>query len=61
MNFPAVDLKDTFGTNIRAFWKISKKCTKLSMRNDLYLQDNLDKCQWRSQLARHTPIPKIVY
>ena len=45
MDFQAVDLADTFGTNVRAFWS--------------YLQDNLSKCQWRSQLARH--IRKIVY
>ena len=60
MNFPAVDLIDTFGTNIRAFGNFLANAQKL-LRANLYLQDNLSKCKWRSQLARHTPIPKIVY
>ena len=32
MNFPAVDLIDTFGTNIRAFWKFFSECTKIITR-----------------------------
>ena len=61
MNFSAVDLEDTFSTNIKALWNFSSECTKISTRNNLYLQYNLSKCKWRSQLARHTPIPEIVY
>ena len=30
MNFPAVDLADTFGTNMRAFWNFSSACTRIS-------------------------------
>ena len=61
MNFSADDLEDTFSTNIKVLRNFSSECTKISTHNNLYLQDNLSKCKWRSQLARHTPIPKIVY
>ena len=32
MNFSAVDLAETFGTNVRAFWNFSSECTRISTR-----------------------------
>ena len=61
MDFHASDLADTFGTNIRAFCNFSSECTNICTLNNMYLQDNLSKCQWWSQLARDTPIIKVVY
>ena len=37
MNFPAVDLTDTFGTNIRAFWIFFLANAQKLVRANLYL------------------------